>query len=178
MAGPVHTLGKEAIFARLRVLAQEPAVAKVVVALNQLDAVAAPQAQLVRAPGQKLVCSFTSTLDPYYAKHSTGRRCKAAGVRGNNIRTTTRVSPGRQLSVWERWAMLVKCGQDLCRRVVVAALQARWWVVASKGGSHLSVKLHLVVDVASRRRRWRGRLPGGRACFGLPKAGYAGTLGR
>jgi hypothetical protein len=52
-----RTLGKEAVVARLGVLAQEPAIAKVVVALDELDAVSAPQTQLVGAAGQELVCS-------------------------------------------------------------------------------------------------------------------------
>jgi len=58
--------------------------------------------------------------------------------------------------------MLARCRQDGGGRVVVAALQARWWAVASKrAGSQLSVKLHLVVDLyesasASALARWVG----------------------
>jgi hypothetical protein len=52
-----RTLGKEAVVARLGVLAQKPAIAKVVVALDQLDAVPAAQTQLVGAAGQELVCT-------------------------------------------------------------------------------------------------------------------------
>lgn len=50
-----RTFWEQAIFASFSVLAQEPAVAKVVVALNQLNAVSAPEAQLVGAAGDKLV---------------------------------------------------------------------------------------------------------------------------
>jgi hypothetical protein len=58
----IRTLGKEAIVASLGVLAQEPAIAKVVVALNQLDAVPAPETELVGTPRQKLVCSSKSVF--------------------------------------------------------------------------------------------------------------------
>lgn len=51
-----RTFGKQAIFARFSVLAQEPAIAKVIVAFNELNAVSAPEAQLVGAAGDELVC--------------------------------------------------------------------------------------------------------------------------
>jgi hypothetical protein len=54
------TFREEASVARLGVLAQVPAIAKVVVALNQLDAVAAGETELVGAPGLKFVCARKS----------------------------------------------------------------------------------------------------------------------
>jgi len=51
-----RTFWKQAIFARFSVLAQEPAIAKVIIALNELNAVSAPEAQLVRTTGNELVC--------------------------------------------------------------------------------------------------------------------------
>lgn len=55
-----RTFWEQAIFAGFSVLAQEPAVSKVVVALNELDAVAAPETQLVGAAGDKLVYGVMS----------------------------------------------------------------------------------------------------------------------
>jgi hypothetical protein len=62
LAARRRTFGEEAIVARLGVLAQEPAIAKVVVALDQLDAVPAPQTELVGAAGQELVCGTSAVL--------------------------------------------------------------------------------------------------------------------
>jgi hypothetical protein len=55
-----RTLWEEPIVARLCVLPQKPAVAKVIVTLDKLNAVSAPQAKLVGAPSQELVCGFRS----------------------------------------------------------------------------------------------------------------------
>lgn len=52
-----HTFWEQAVVAGFRVLAQEPAVAEVVVALDQLDAVAAGQAELVGAPRLEFICT-------------------------------------------------------------------------------------------------------------------------
>lgn len=53
---PGRTFGKQAIFARFSVLAQEPAIAKIIIAFNEFNAVSAPEAQLVGAAGNELVC--------------------------------------------------------------------------------------------------------------------------
>jgi hypothetical protein len=68
------TFRKQAVLSRLGVLAQEPAVAKVVVALDKLDAVSSPQAQLVGTPGEKLVCKCVSAAGRWGVRHngSTG----------------------------------------------------------------------------------------------------------
>jgi hypothetical protein len=55
-----RTFWEEAIVPRLGVLAQEPAITKVVVSLDKLDAIPAPQTKLVRTPGKELVCSDMS----------------------------------------------------------------------------------------------------------------------
>lgn len=56
----MHTFWKESIVAALRVLSQEPAIAKVVVALNQLNAVASSQAKLVGTARNELVYTIKS----------------------------------------------------------------------------------------------------------------------
>ena len=55
-----HTFREQAVLPALGVLPQKPAVAKVIVALDQLNAVASPQAQLVGAAGGELVCAGVS----------------------------------------------------------------------------------------------------------------------
>lgn len=65
---PQLTFGKQAIVARLGVLPQKPAVAKVVVALNQLDAVSPPQTELVGAAGKELICTCQSATPSSYPK--------------------------------------------------------------------------------------------------------------
>lgn len=57
-----RTFGKQAVLPALCVLAQEPAIAKVVVALDQLNAVPAPQAKLVGAAGEELICGSVSAV--------------------------------------------------------------------------------------------------------------------
>jgi hypothetical protein len=110
-----RTFWEQAIFARFRILTQEPAIAKVVVALYELNAVSAPEAELVGTAGDKLVCGVV--LVPL----TTGQDARGAG----DLRTTTRVSPGRQPSVWERCAMLTAAQQRcrLRRRGVWAGVQ-------------------------------------------------------
>jgi hypothetical protein len=51
------TFREQAGVARLGVLAQVPAIAKVVVALDELDAVAAGETELIGAPGLEFVCA-------------------------------------------------------------------------------------------------------------------------
>jgi hypothetical protein len=67
-----RTLGKEAIVARLGVLAQKPAIAKVVVTLNKLNAVPAPQTQLVGTAGQELVCTTCQRWCPCASRAALG----------------------------------------------------------------------------------------------------------
>ena len=55
-----HTFREQAVLPALGVLPQKPAVAKVIVALDQLNAVAPPQTQLVGAAGGELVCAGVS----------------------------------------------------------------------------------------------------------------------
>jgi hypothetical protein len=84
---PLRTLGEEAILPGLGVLAQKPAISKVIVTLDQLNAVPASQTKLVGTAGQELVCSSVSAVGSPH------------GNRSSHLRTTTRVSPGRQCSV-------------------------------------------------------------------------------
>ena len=60
-----------------------------------------------------------------------------AGGEGRDLRTTTRVSPGRQPSVWERWAM--GAGVEAWAGRGVCAVQQAGVVMACSGGSHQSV---------------------------------------
>jgi hypothetical protein len=53
----MHTFGEQAILASLGVLPQEPAIAEVVITLNELNAIPASQAKLVRTSSYKLVCN-------------------------------------------------------------------------------------------------------------------------
>lgn len=85
------TFREEASVARLGVLAQIPAIAKVVVALDQLYAVAAGETELVGAAGLEFVCARTSVcgscavLGPN-AHHDCG--VLRQGVVGRAVRAT------------------------------------------------------------------------------------------
>lgn len=57
-----RTFREEPVVPALCVLAQEPAIAEVVVALDELNAISPPQTKLVRAPGNELICSRLSVL--------------------------------------------------------------------------------------------------------------------
>ena len=126
-----RTFWEQAIFASFSVLAQEPAIAKVVVALNELDAVSAPETQLVGAAGDKLVCGAMSVDGS--SMNGSGRR--------RDLRTTTRVSPGRQPSVWERWAMGAAALEAWLERGGCAMQKAGLVVMGCSGGSHPSVDM-------------------------------------
>lgn len=65
-----RTLWEETGVSVLEVAAQEPAVAKVVIALDELDAVAALEAQFVRAARGEFVC------DPAGISRRTLRACR------------------------------------------------------------------------------------------------------
>jgi hypothetical protein len=102
-----HTFGKQAAVARLGIPAQKPAVAKVVVALDQLHAVAAGQRELVGAPRLELVYTREVSLSLISL-----RRCRLGVTpRGgrhrqrHHLRTTTSTSPHRAASVCDRAAM-------------------------------------------------------------------------
>jgi len=56
----MHTFGEQTILASLGVLPQEPAIAEIVITLNELNAIPASQAKLVRTPRYKLVCNSVS----------------------------------------------------------------------------------------------------------------------
>ena len=100
-----RTFREQPVLAALSVSAQKPAIAEVVVALNQLNAVPPLQAKLVRATGNKLICGSGSAQ---LSQGSTvGAIMAAVELRGapegwGDSRTTTSRSPGRQCSVWER----------------------------------------------------------------------------
>jgi hypothetical protein len=88
-----RTFGEETILPSLGVLAQKPAITKVIVAFNKLNAVPTPQTKLVGTASQELIWSIMLVYVHVAAlyRHLSG-----------HIRTTTRVSPARQCSVWER----------------------------------------------------------------------------
>jgi hypothetical protein len=67
------TFWKQAILPRLGVLPQEPAIAKVVVALNKLDAIPPPQTQLIGAARNKLIYS-SSSQQWALIMHNEGKR--------------------------------------------------------------------------------------------------------
>jgi hypothetical protein len=104
-----RTFWEEAIVPRLGVFPQEPAIAKVIVSLDKLDAVPAPQTKLVRTPGQELVCSGMSVK-------REGLNCHM-----RVLRTTTSVSPGLHCSVW------------VCDRCMFAATAEASWAGAVDG---------------------------------------------
>ena len=70
----IRTFGKEAAVVGLGIPPQEPAVAKVVIALNQHDAVAAGQAELVGRAGLEFVCITVSTWARAWCSSSTYAR--------------------------------------------------------------------------------------------------------
>lgn len=63
-------------------------------------------------------------------------------VRGmEDLRTTTRVSPGRQPSVWERWAMVAAALQAWLGRGVCFEQRAGVVMMACSGGNDPSVEM-------------------------------------
>jgi hypothetical protein len=96
----MHTFWEQARVAGLCVLPQKPAIAKVVVALNELDAVAAGKSELVGGARQEFVCKATSqqvVLSSMRAEAAIFAKAGPArtGARTvSNLRTTTRRSPG------------------------------------------------------------------------------------
>lgn len=85
-----HTFWEQAAVAGLGIPAQEPAVAKVVVALDQLNPVATAKAQLVGAPGDELMHDDEAIAGPAafgvralsHAAGAGGRRGRERGSRG------------------------------------------------------------------------------------------------
>jgi hypothetical protein len=130
-----RTFWKKAIVPRLGVFPQEPAIAEVIVSLDKLDAVPAPQTKLVRTPGQELVCSGMSVK----------KKCLNCHMRV--LRTTTRVSPGLHCSVW------------VCDRCIFAATAEASWAGAVDGRGGRAAVVGAVggqigVGDPSRRQRW------------------------
>jgi hypothetical protein len=78
---PGRAFWKEAIVASLGVLAQEPAIAKVVIALDQLNAIPAPQAELVGTAGQELVCGCVLAERASCLRHMAGSYGRRRGYR-------------------------------------------------------------------------------------------------
>ena len=99
-----RTFREQPVLPALCVLAQEPAIAEVVVALDELNAISPPQTKLVRAAGNELICGSRSALR---SERTTLAAMVAVELRRTlegwgDSRTTTSRSPGRQCSVWER----------------------------------------------------------------------------
>lgn len=105
-----HTFGKEATVARLCVPPQEPAVAEVVVTLNELDAVATGETELVGAPGLEFIYRREVRLSFRFFRSLSGMMIKGPTGQGQYSRTTTRRSPGRAFSVWVLAAMVAAEG--------------------------------------------------------------------
>jgi hypothetical protein len=162
LAARRRTFGEEAIVARLGVLAQEPAIAKVVVALDQLDAVPAPQTELVGAAGQELVCGTSAVLH-------------GGCITGTLVRTTTSWSPGLHCSVWDRcmvatatmWWRGAVWGQDVGQSGQAQAGVAQV-IIGNNGGSchHVLLRSGAMSRWAQRKTRTSDSGP---ALRGLPK---------
>lgn len=109
----------------LQVAAQEPAVAEVVVALDELDAIAALEAQFVGTARGEFVWAAQQISA---GARSAARRCSqpvARPAHGGNSRMTRRVSPGRA------WSMSGRAAMACCRS---GCGGAGGWVAAEFGG--------------------------------------------
>jgi len=170
-----HTFGEQAAVARLGIPPQEPAVAKVVVALDQLHAVAAGQRELVGAARLELVCTReVSLISLLRCRLGVGRRAascelRAASIQGGpqrqgtrlHLRTTKSTSPHRAASVCDLAAMRAK------REAGTSGNKRGWVVVGGDRDNHerarARVGIHTMMQLqrswrwSSRRRKRGGR---------------------